>query len=102
MDSLYTWASFPPEQNVLTAKDFTKDLNNKLPRFIADICPKMECREAMTGKGEDYIGCQAQTESGKACQNWSEQSPHGHKFREVGNHNFCRNPDGHDTIWCYT
>ena len=65
------------------------------------------CDETMSGeKGVDYRGCQTKTTSGKTCQNWSMQSPHGHSQklgeRGIRNHNYCRNPDGEDKIWCYT
>ena len=60
-------------------------------------------------KNVDYRGCQTTTRTGKTCQNWTEQSPHPHTMSEannpgtgIGDHNYCRNPDGGDTIWCYT
>jgi len=59
--------------------------------------------------GVDYRGCQTTTRSGKKCQKWSDQTPHNHDKNDVnypgtglGNHNYCRNPTGEDTIWCYT
>ena len=62
----------------------------------------------MTGRGADYRGCQATTRSGYTCQAWSSQSPHRHS-RTPANYpnsgldsNYCRNPDGEPSIWCYT
>ena len=52
--------------------------------------------------GKDYEGNVAKTVSGLECQKWSEQKPHKHKFADVGEHNFCRNPDDHKGVWCYT
>ena len=52
--------------------------------------------------GEDYEGNVAKTVSGLECQKWSEQKPHKHKFSDLGEHNFCRNPDDHKGVWCYT
>jgi len=71
-------------------------------------CPG--CDERMTGsKDRGYRGCQTTTRSGRACQYWTAQSPHRHKQMDwhpnghgLGDHNYCRNPDGEATIWCYT
>ena len=57
----------------------------------------------------DYRGFQNKTITGKTCQNWTSQSPHQHSRtnrnypnKGIGNHNYCRNPDGEPGIWCYT
>jgi hypothetical protein len=68
------------------------------------------CRalERIFGNGSNYRGKQQFTKSGKMCQNWTSQSPQKHtrtpsKRPKAGlAANFCRNPDGHKTIWCYT
>ena len=51
--------------------------------------------------------CQYQTNSGRMCQSWTEQTPQSHGYipdwfpdAHLGDHNFCRNPDGDSTIWC--
>jgi len=115
MDALYTWASFPPEYNILEAKGFgklSKELNKG--KYLPDICPNLICRETYTGDGADYIGCQDKTVSGKTCQKWTDTFPHSHGFAKkaakgksvggsaIGDHNFCRNPDGEPSPWCYT
>eukprot|EP01083_Nonionella_stella_P213663 770448_1 len=67
-----------------------------------------QCNEALTGIGYDYRGCQTTTRLGYTCQYWTDQSPHTHTMMveypnaALGPHHFCRNPDGDDTIWCYT
>ena len=43
--------------------------------------------------GKNYKGSVAKTISGKECQKWSEQKPQKHGFGDVGDHNFCRNPE---------
>ncbi|ABO96141.1 predicted protein, partial [Ostreococcus lucimarinus CCE9901] len=57
---------------------------------------------------EGYRGCQTRTRNGRTCQQWDSQSPHGHSRRNCAKgscgrgNNYCRNPDGEPTIWCYT
>jgi len=58
--------------------------------------------------GAAYRGSQTKTVSGRVCQNWASQTPHEHGNRPSKHpksdlrSNFCRNPDGEKTIWCYT
>ena len=76
------------------------------------ICTEAKCNEALSGtKGAGYRGCQTRTRSGKTCQPWSSQSPHKHTSntsRPSTNpsaglvSNYCRNPDGEPSIWCFT
>lgn len=56
----------------------------------------------------DYRGRQSKTVTGKTCQGWSKMYPHFHnrtprKYPSANlSGNYCRNPDGEKTIWCYT
>ena len=75
--------------------------------FAIAVCN--EAAEALSGSGDSgYRGCQTRTRSGALCQRWDSQSPNTHS-RTHENHltsgltdNYCRNPDGEATIWCYT
>ncbi|KAJ6664579.1 hypothetical protein lerEdw1_006152 [Lerista edwardsae] len=65
-------------------------------------------RQCLVGNGEDYRGNVAVTESGTTCQSWNAQIPHKHA-RTPENYpckaldeNYCRNPDGETSPWCYT
>lgn len=68
------------------------------------------CNEQMTGdNASTYRGCQSETLGGKRCQKWTMQAPHSHTYTEanypnggLGDHDYCRNPGGYHTIWCYT
>jgi len=61
------------------------------------------------GRGSRYRGKANISKSGFPCQKWTAQKPHKHtrtpkKYRGkgLGNHNYCRNPDGGKGAWCYT
>merc|ERR1719405_146354 len=102
------WPSYPWEEHLIKVEEFDL-LESQIETILADACKDLGCRETMTGNGQDYLGCQYQTNSGYMCQNWLEQSPQSHSYipewypdGHLGDHNFCRNPDGDTTIWCIT
>ena len=59
------------------------------------------CQDGAT-VGRHYNGSMSATISGRTCQKWSESSPHKHRFSTLGEHSYCRNPDGEPGVWCYT
>jgi len=79
--------------------------------ITCSFCP--ECRE--TEEGREYRGKVSKTITGKQCQSWFSNTPHGPDPRFTSDHlfpdgsrkaakNYCRNPDLSYTegVWCYT
>lgn len=58
-----------------------------------------ECKRSSSGY--DYTGNVSITQSGRTCQTWNSQTPHPHPHTSLPE-NYCRNPDGELTPWCYT
>ena len=59
-------------------------------------------------KQADYRGTIFVTHAGKPCQKWTSQTPNRHSRtpsnypdKGLGDHNYCRNPDGEPRAWCY-
>jgi uncharacterized protein YegL len=81
----------------------TSELHLYVDEIMGHMCHDLSFDETYTGIGEEYIGGQTKTRYGHTCQNWQSTKPHEHPFFDVGDHNFCRNPDSDSGgIWCYT
>ena len=60
-----------------------------------------ECQEG-NPPGVSYLGRVNVTASGTTCQAWAATQSHQHNFTDVGEHNYCRNPNGDlEGVWCY-
>ena len=68
-------------------------------------------RECYTNSdASDYRGRQAITANGYGCADWASQTPHEHPDYNTAESspeaglldNYCRNPNGRSTAWCYT
>jgi hypothetical protein len=80
--------------------------------FVEDLKKEKRPRsqETLTGINDDkqYRGSQSKTRNGNTCMNWNSNYPHMSAYNSFTNpddgldSNFCRNPDGEETIWCYT
>ncbi|XP_071952285.1 uncharacterized protein [Antedon mediterranea] len=77
--------------------------------FICKCCASSFNECYMYTDGYDYRGSVSTTNTGKTCQKWTSQTPHSHsrtpdnyRGKGLGDHNFCRNPDGEPSPWCYT
>jgi len=79
---------------------------------FADLVDRHRCFSSLLGVGS-YLGHLNTTVSGKLCQRWGVDTPHvryeaytNPSLFPEGNlflaENFCRNPDGYRTFWCYT
>ncbi|KAI8519563.1 hypothetical protein Bbelb_028200 [Branchiostoma belcheri] len=75
-------------------------------RNVRDVSDNQQ--NCLEGNGASYRGTVSVTETGKTCQRWDSQTPHGHVYIPVNypsaglEHNYCRNPDDWTGVWCYT
>lgn len=75
-----------------------------------DYCDPIACTEdwGASPTGANYRGCKTTTHSGTICRSWSSHAAAAanttqREFPSAGLvGNYCRNPDGRATTWCYT
>ncbi|XP_043911770.1 hyaluronan-binding protein 2 isoform X2 [Protopterus annectens] len=67
-------------------------------------------RDCYKGSGYFYNGTVSETEDGRKCLPWNSRHLLGESFNSfmenaesygIGEHNYCRNPDGDSTPWCF-
>ena len=76
---------------------------------VASLEPCFNFSDCFTDPSQ-YVGTHNTTVSGAICQRWDSQTPQSHtqtadKFPEATlaeTNNYCRNPGGQATPWCYT
>ncbi|XP_078697558.1 plasminogen-like [Branchiostoma floridae x Branchiostoma belcheri] len=111
------YPAFGLEQNYCRNPDgistlwcYTTDPGTRWDYCDVPLCnpPFAQTEDCKTGDGRFYRGTVAVTRTGRTCQRWDSQTPHSHS-RTPSNYpasgldqNYCRNPDGEDTLWCYT
>ena len=89
---------------------YTTDPDKRWEYCDIPTCPKdpsaPTCRNWGKGQGVDYRGTVSVTQTGAACEKWSEADLGNWGYGEMGkwrwSHNFCRNPNKQDRgPWCY-
>lgn len=65
------------------------------------------CEPDLLLSGQNFRGLLNTTVSGRTCERWDLQTPHAHSYtpatypRAGLDGNYCRNPDGEPSSWCY-
>ena len=74
---------------------YTTDPTKRFDYCDVPHCPPSSAHDigCLPTDGTAYTGRANTTVSGRVCQSWANNTPHQHKNTDVGQHNYCRQPD---------
>ncbi|KAL5019244.1 hypothetical protein ScPMuIL_004966 [Solemya velum] len=81
-----------------------EDLATSTATTPTHVTGPVKVSECYIGDGAEYRGHVAETTRGSTCLKWTDSTkvnPDTHLDSGLGDHNFCRNPDGDKQPWCW-
>ncbi|XP_035657768.1 uncharacterized protein LOC118403261 [Branchiostoma floridae] len=112
MKGRYVGVRLPGPYRILTLCEVQVFLGRCAPKILDNSAPnlykissELVCR---MGDGASYRGTVSKTETGKTCQRWDSQTPHGHEYTTAKypssglEENYCRRTSDWTEVWCFT